>query len=84
MLKQVCISAKYIFIKVATGIKPGEIKEIHLTSNIQNFLYPCGACLQVMAELCSKDLMVFIYKNEYIKVEKFQTLFPNPVRKESF
>ncbi|MCK5866812.1 MAG: cytidine deaminase [Mycoplasmataceae bacterium] len=80
----ICAERNAMNTAISTGVKPGDIKEIHLTSNVENFLYPCGACLQVMAELCSKDLKIFIYNNEEIREELLITLFPNAVKKESF
>ncbi|MCK5806927.1 MAG: cytidine deaminase [Mycoplasmataceae bacterium] len=80
----ICAERNALNSAITTGVKPGEIKEVHLTSNVKNFLYPCGACLQVMAELCSKEVKVFIYKDDEVKEETFETLLPNAIRKGSF
>ena len=80
----ICAERNALNTAITTGVAPGGITEVHLTSNVKDFLYPCGACLQVMAELCSKDLKIFIYKGDEIKGEKFKILYPNAVRKGSF
>ena len=64
---------------VAKAIFEGErkFKAIAVAGNTDDFLPPCGACRQVLLELCGKDLDVHLVngKNE-IKTFKLAELIP--------
>jgi len=70
----VCAERTAIFNAVLSGEKC--FKEIVITSNLDDFIFPCGMCLQVMAEF-SDDLKVFATnaKGE-VKEKNIKELFP--------
>ena len=70
----VCAERTAIFNAVLNGEK--DFKEIVITSNLDDFIFPCGMCLQVMAEF-SDDLKVFATNSKGEVVEKnIKELFP--------
>lgn len=64
---------------VTKAVFEGEIKfkAIAIAGNTEDFLPPCGACRQVLLELCGKNLDVHLVnsKNE-IKTFKLDELIP--------
>ena len=56
----------------------GSIAELVLIGKSQNYLYPCGACRQVICELMEKDATITLFKlNKEYKVIKVSELLPN-------
>ena len=54
-----------------------EFSAIAITSDSNDYIPPCGACRQVLLELCGKDLDVHITNgNGDIKTFKLQELLP--------
>lgn len=50
---------------------------------ITDFTYPCGACRQVMSELCSEDFEIVLYNGKERKLCTLGQLFSNSFKKES-
>lgn len=49
-----------------------------VTSNTQPALFPCGVCLQAMAEFCDSDLPIYIAdKDKIVNQTTFGALMPN-------
>lgn len=81
----ICAERNAIFHSVTEGVKPGDIKEVHIASNLKTkHLYPCAGCLQVMLEFLKKDSKIFIYFKDDIKEHTLSELVPFGVTKDSF
>lgn len=81
----ICAERNAIFNSVTNGMKPGELKEVHLTSNLkEKNLYPCAGCLQVMLEFMPSNGKVNMYHDDEIKVHELKELVPYGVTPESF
>lgn len=57
-----CAERVAIFSAVAFGKKPGDFKEVHILSNSDFFIVPCGGCLQVLSEFLDDSTPIFMYK----------------------
>jgi cytidine deaminase len=64
----ICAERNAIFSAVTTGIKPGEIAEVHiLARNAEKKLfpaYPCGSCRQIIAEQSLNEATVYVYRSK--------------------
>ncbi|AHH45452.1 cytidine deaminase [Mesomycoplasma bovoculi] len=58
----ICAERVAIFSAVASGKKPGDFKEVHILSNSDFFIVPCGGCLQVLCEFLDSNTPIFMYK----------------------
>ena len=57
-----CAERVAIFSAIASGVKKGGFKEIHiLASNNENPGFPCFVCRQMISELFDKNAMVYCY-----------------------
>ena len=54
----ICAERNAIFAMVAAGVR--EIREILVIGDTEDFLPPCGACRQVMAEFAAPDFEILI------------------------
>jgi len=63
----ICAERTAIFNAVLNGER--KYKEIVITSNLDDFIFPCGMCLQVMAEFCD-DLTVYATNSKGEVVQK--------------
>ena len=70
----VCAERVAIFNAVANGER--RIKTIVLTSSLDEPIYPCGACLQVMSEFGVEEVII-IHGDKIIRHD-FRELFPRP------
>lgn len=71
----ICAERTAVFKAVLDGHK--KFKSIAIASDFEGFCPPCGACRQVLMELCGKDLeVVMINKKEEILVHKLSELLP--------
>lgn len=81
----ICAERNAIFNSVTNGLKPREIKEIHIMSNVnKNPLFPCGGCIQVMLEFCNKKSKILIYFKNEVKSYLLKELIPYGITSESF
>lgn len=72
----VCAEAGAISAMISGGDK--QIKAILITSNGNELVYPCGACLQRIIEFSNEDTMVYLAKtNKIIKEYKITELLPH-------
>jgi len=64
----ICAERNAIFSAVSTGVKPGDIAEVHiLARNSENRLfpaYPCGSCRQIIAEQSLNEAVVYVYRSK--------------------
>ncbi|WP_434337118.1 cytidine deaminase [Mesomycoplasma conjunctivae] len=58
----ICAERSALVGAISRGKKPFDFKEIHILSNSDFFIVPCGACLQVCSELLDKKTPFFLYK----------------------
>ena len=79
-----CAERTAMFSAISSGVKPGQIKSIHLTSSLDKPLFPCASCLQVMTELMPSDGEVNIYYKDEVTTKTLKELLPFAVTKESF
>lgn len=78
----VCAERNAIFQAVAKGYKPGDFKEIHLTSSTSDFFFPCGVCRQVMSEFFEANTLVHVHKHGQVQTVTFKELMPHSITKE--
>ena len=71
-----CAEAGAIAAMVTGGDR--KIAEILITSSGVDLVYPCGACLQRIAEFSDSNTLIHLAKgNEVLKTYKLQDLMPN-------
>ncbi|AAT27833.1 cytidine deaminase [[Mycoplasma] mobile] len=63
--------------------KNHKIDAIYIISNLNDYIVPCGMCLQVMSEFLTNETPVISFSiNKKVKEFKFKELNPYPVRSE--
>lgn len=55
-----CAERTALFSAVAAGCKPGDFEALAVIGDTLEPISPCGACRQVMAELCREDMPVWL------------------------
>ncbi len=55
-----CAERTALFTAVAAGCKPGDFEALAVIGDTQGPISPCGACRQVMSELCREDMPVWL------------------------
>jgi cytidine deaminase len=76
-----CAERTAVFKAVSEG--ETKFKTIVLTSDAEDFITPCGACRQVMMEICGKDLeVVMTNRDNEIRILPLSDLLPNSFNKE--
>ena len=55
-----CAERTALFSAVANGCQPGDFAAIAIIGDSPGPISPCGACRQVMAELCAPDMPVLL------------------------
>ncbi len=73
-----CAERSALFAAYSNGIRQKDIKELVLIGKSNDFLYPCGACRQVIIELMdmNADITLFRLDKKY-KTIKVKDLMPN-------
>lgn len=46
-------------------------------TNVTEYCYPCGACIQVMTEFCKSDFKIILFNGNNTKIYTLNELFPN-------
>ena len=77
----VCSERIAIFNSVSAGEK--SFKALLLTSDTEEFLTPCGACRQVIAEF-GNPLNILMNVSRKFKITSLEELLPGPFNKEQF
>ena len=73
-----CAERSALFATYSNGYRKNDIAELVLIGKSQNYVYPCGACRQVICELMEKDATITLFKlNKEYKVIKVSELLPN-------
>jgi cytidine deaminase len=55
-----CAERTALFSAIAAGCKPGDFSAVAVVADTPEPVTPCGACRQVLAELCSGDMPVLL------------------------
>ena len=55
-----CAERTALFSAVAAGCRPGDFEALAVVGDTPGPISPCGACRQVMAELCDQDMPVWL------------------------
>ncbi|AZG68855.1 cytidine deaminase [Mycoplasma struthionis] len=79
-----CAERSALFSAPVQGATVGTFKEIHVTSNMTEIIYPCAGCLQVISTFLKPDGLVYLYKKDLSekRVYKVTDLLPHMVRDE--
>ena len=76
-----CAERTAVFSAVSDGER--NFKTIVLVSDAEDFIPPCGACRQVLMEVCGKDLEVVMSNSDNeIRILKLEDLLPLSFNKE--
>lgn len=59
---------------ISLGIN--KFHKIAVVSNSDNFCYPCGICLQVMAEFCYENFEIILSNGKEIRTHTLKSLLP--------
>ena len=57
-----CAERSALFSAYSNGIRKDDIEELAIIGKGKDFLYPCGACRQVIAELMEPNAKVTLFK----------------------
>ena len=77
----ICAERTAVFKAVADGAK--NFKAIAIASDAEDFITPCGACRQVLMEICGKDLEVILSNgSNEIRILKLDELLPLSFNKD--
>lgn len=55
-----CAERTALFSAIAAGCKPGDFSALAVVADTPAPVTPCGACRQVLAELCASDMPVLL------------------------
>jgi cytidine deaminase len=55
-----CAERTALFAAIAAGCRPGEFAALAVVADTPDAVSPCGACRQVMAELCDQAMPVLL------------------------
>jgi len=76
-----CAERTAVFNAVSEGER--KFKTIVIASDAEDFIPPCGACRQVLMEVCGKDLDVVMSNSDNeIRILKLEELLPLSFNKE--
>jgi len=75
-----CAERVAIFKAVSDGCRSVDAVTIYAEPKA----YPCGACLQVMAEFCSKDCKIIVAGKNAVEVYALSELLPHAFSKDTF
>ncbi len=70
----ICAERTALFKAVSEGER--KFRSIAIASDDENYCPPCGACRQVISDLCGDIDIIMINKNEELKVLKISELLP--------
>ncbi len=77
-----CAERTAVFKAVSEG--ETKFKTIVITSDAEDFISPCGACRQVLMEICGKDLEVVMTNRDHeIRILKLEELLPLSFNKDA-
>lgn len=72
-----CAERSALFSAYSNGVKKDDIEELVLIGKSNDYLYPCGACRQVISELMNKDAKITLFRlDKKFKEIKVNDLMP--------
>lgn len=76
-----CAERTALFSAVAAGCRPGDFVALAVIGDTPGPISPCGACRQVMSELCDETMPVWLGNlNGAVQETTVQTLLPGSFR----
>ncbi|WP_330463640.1 cytidine deaminase [Metamycoplasma gateae] len=79
-----CAERSALFGSVVHGAEVGTFKELHIISNLNKVLYPCGACRQVMSQFLLSNAKIILHSTDLKQELTFtmEELLPSGVKEE--
>jgi len=71
----ICAERTAIFKAISEGER--KFKAIAISSDLDDFCSPCGACRQVISDLCGEIDIVLVNKNKETKIYKTSEMLPH-------
>ena len=72
-----CAERSALFSAYSNGVRKDDIEELVLIGKSNDFLYPCGACRQVISELMNRDSKITLFRlDKNYKEIKVNDLMP--------
>ncbi|SCT82603.1 cytidine deaminase [Staphylococcus xylosus] len=65
----ICAERSSLVSAIADGYRPGDFESITITVDADEPSSPCGACRQVMKELCDDDMPVYMTNHQGDMIE---------------
>ncbi len=78
----ICAERNALGAAISNGFKPCDIKALAIYHDGEKIIRPCGACLQVMAELMGQDGLVIMSSNQGYEKLRVKDLMPYAFSKE--
>lgn len=73
-----CAERSALFATYSNGYRQSDIEELVIIGKSNNYLYPCGACRQVIVELMDKDSKITLFRlDKSYKELKVSDLLPH-------
>ena len=72
----ICAERTAVFKAISEGER--KFKAIAIASDAEDYISPCGACRQVMSELCGNIDVVMLNSKDEQRIEKLSSLLPYP------
>lgn len=76
----ICAERTAVFKAISEGER--NFKAIAVAGNTKDFLSPCGACRQVLNDLCGNIDVIMVNSKNEIKSEKLSNLLPSAFGKD--
>lgn len=70
----ICAERTAVFKAISEGER--KFKAIAISSDLEGFCSPCGACRQVISDLCGDIDVILVDKNKNTEVHKISELLP--------
>ncbi len=70
----ICAERTAVFKAISEGER--KFKAIAIASDAENYISPCGACRQVMSDLCGDIDVIMLNSKGEQKIEKLSSLLP--------
>lgn len=70
----ICAERTAIFKAISEGER--QFKAIAVAGDTEDFISPCGACRQVISDLCGNIDVIMVNSKNEIKIEKISDLLP--------
>lgn len=80
----ICAERAAILHAISMGVKSKDFKEINLTSSLDKPLYPCGLCLQFIAETFDENAKINVWYKGKKEENTIKDLMPKAINKGSF